>query len=276
MARRPREETYLRFPDGTQPPRTTAPYAPIEERKVHKSLSPRRYSGTYRRKRRQREEIAAAQDKRNRGEIVESPEKPMDRLTITRNSKRDGKLGGPGGSAYKPGDIDQKNVMWVRAQKDPKTGKTVKKGYLAYRNDHTRSHVTDPETGKKRLARRGDVFSGTVRISQPGSTYLSGQSYSQRRGGQSRGGARTYDLATYAAGRNVNSPGMKKPSAGPKRGGGQGASTATPAAKPKTRLDEVRKKRRGLARAKARQAGRNRMNPNSSKAVQALLNPFSR
>ena len=126
--------------------------------------------------------------------------------------ERDGKTGGTPGTNYKPGNIDQRQVMWVRAQKDPKTGKVIRKGYLAYRNDHTRSRVTDPKTGKPRKARRGDRFTGTVRVAQPGSTYMSEQRYSQRGGGEhsKTHKTRAFNLARYVGGRNVNNPKLRE------------------------------------------------------------------
>lgn len=113
------------------------------------------------------------------------------------------------GSGFFPG-IRQGNTMWVMPKKDPKTGK-VRKGYLAWRNDYERAYIKDEKTGKDRRVRRGDRVTGSVRIEKPGTTYVD-KTAASTRGGSSYDNQqqKPTNLARYVAGRNVNSPSMKK------------------------------------------------------------------
>lgn len=248
-----------------------------------KVTSPRRYSGTYRRKRRQKAEIDKAQRERNSGKVVESPEKPMDRPSLYRHP---GGVRSPGttqyddaakqkpapGSVYKPGDIDQKNTMWVRARKDPKTGKVIEGGYLAYRNDWTRNRVKDPLTKKPRYAKRGDRFSGLVRIpaNMEGSTYAE-QVRMAGRGGAESGPSSKYLLARYVDGRNVNNPNRKSRS----KASGRSEKTRMQA-KPASRKQVVKQSVSGMKRATALQNERKAEKSRGAGLPNQLVLPWQR
>ena len=149
-----------------------------------------------------------------KGGLVESPLKPTDRPSKKKTDYESAtsvpKDPGNKGSGFFPG-IRQGNTMWVVPQKDPKTGKVIRKGFLAWRNNFERAYIKDKVTGKDRLVRRGDRVTGNVRIEKPGTTYAD-KTTATTRGGTHRDpqAKKSYDLGRYVAGRNVNSPSMKK------------------------------------------------------------------
>lgn len=165
------------------------------------------------------------QSRFNKKEIYESQEKPKNRnekagLTVrgTTGSGKESQYNiAAGESSPARQSIQQKNTMWVAPLKDPKTGKVIRKGYLAYRNAYHRGHIKDKSLyaatnpGQLRRIRRGDPVTGTVQIPNRGTTYLYQDAVEYRGGTDS-----TYwnsglkPIARYVGGKNVNSPSMRK------------------------------------------------------------------
>lgn len=134
--------------------------------------------------------VTRAQNRANKGGMVESPNKPMNRSNTGYRAAKN-PSSNPVKKVNTQGFIPQKDVMWVMPQK--KNGKVVKGGYLAYRSD-------------QRGGKRGDPVTGTVMV-KPGSTY-SDMSHTKRMGQTGSGAAIVLDTARYVNGRNVGSPQM--------------------------------------------------------------------
>ena len=131
-----------------------------------------------------------ARNRANKGGMVESPQKPMNRGASQYMGGKN-RSTNPVPKVITSGLINQKNTMWVTPQR--KDGKVVKGGYLAWRNSN--------EGG-----RRGEPVTGTVRVT-PGSTYY--KNYHHKRMGQTgSGAAEVLSVAKYVNGRNVGSPQM--------------------------------------------------------------------
>jgi hypothetical protein len=170
--------------------------------------------------------FVGAQSRFDPNEVYESPDKPGSRnsnASIPRRKKtaatgetNDRNLASGRQSTGK-NSVKQKNTMWVKPVRDPKTGKVIRKGYLAYRNNYEPGHIKDKSldpkiyTGQSRRIRRGDPVTGDVVVQKPSTTYLSEKRNVYRGGTDPE--TRTYGsvpLASYVGGKNINSPTMKK------------------------------------------------------------------
>ena len=168
-----------------------------------------------------------AQSKFDPNEVYESQEKPGFRNEESSISAKKG--GQPhlrnqnqmdmaaGESTTGKQGINQKNTMWVKPIRDPKTGKVVRKGYLAYRNEYEGGRIDDkkyssygnPE-GSRRI-KRGDPVTGRVQVTKRGTTYLDEKRVVNRGGVDAETlGSGPRRIARYVGGKNVNSPTMRK------------------------------------------------------------------
>jgi hypothetical protein len=168
-----------------------------------------------------------AQSRFDPNEVYESQDKPGHRNEESSISVRKGgyphlrkqnqKDMAAGESTTGKHGINQKNTMWVKPVRDPKTGKVIRKGYLAYRNEYEGGRIKDKKysnfgnpTGSRRI-RRGDPVTGRVKIASRGTTYLDEKRVVNRGGVDAETlGAGPLQIARYVGGKNVNSPTMRR------------------------------------------------------------------